>query len=528
MYSRSHAFLRFFRHSLFLKAEANILNTGTLQNANPSHNEPSREDIFDKVTSGKAIQQTMATPQSKSSKIVLNRRKALLGSSEDLANDIREFKSHENQKIVSSLMAVKSADVVQYRSHSRPWELVLKPRRHRVNDMIGILLDEHRIEMEQIIWKICDICEVDLYFILVPTVGYVKPRVFAESLFTQWEVGTPVESFVDKASRAQSNTDRKYSIKQTILGKRNFPRSLAKGGNGVLLLLSQQEAIVELVSSYAVGRYFNETMIKLVIKDIFQPLIAAGKDPSYACLQMVYAIARHSDEFKDIWKPYLYPLITLQHKNDALFFQQTLLYGAQRKTGVFFLTFLFMLFGIWALRRLQELKCEHCGTYMKRLVLPQSYYDDMEKVMEIHELPLREARRLEHLRNLFSIYGDSLTAGQRLEMENECAEYKVFMCPSCKMKKSHLIHRQYHNYNNCIKCDKCKHHTVSERKDILRLPTKTEDGIKQFQFKCKNCDWESKTFLPLLHPIELHPKKWYDTLIQRSISPLTNPEIKVF
>ena len=538
MLKSSYPHLAALRYSrIFRSGEANILHTRGQPDANPALKGVVQEEdvktFKERAVSNNRLEAAkMNFLQGKSSNSLSkheSNRKSLLGSSEELAQNIREFKSHENQKIISSLMATKSADVIQYRKHEHPWELLLKPRRHRVNDMIGILLDEHRIEMEQIIWKICDVCEVDFYFVLVPTVGYIKPRVFAESLFTQWEVGTPIESFVEETTSGAGKDKRKgISLKNVTSRSKQYSRSLARGGNGVLLLLTQQEAMIELVASYALGKYFSLTMIQLIVKEVFQPLIVSGKDPSYAALQMIYAMARHSDEFKDIWKPYLYPLITLQQKNDALFLQQTFLYGCYRKKGLFIFTFLSILFGLWAVKKLQDLRCDECGTFMKRMVLPQSFYDEINEVPEIDELSLREAKRLKHLKYLFSIYGDALSNGQRIEMENECAEYKVFLCPSCKATKTRLIHRQFHNYNNCIKCDKCDNHTVSEQKEILRLPTKTEDGVKQFLYQCKNCHWENKTYLPLFHPIELHPKNWYDVLIERSSSPDIKTEIKTF
>ncbi|KNH05756.1 hypothetical protein XU18_3278 [Perkinsela sp. CCAP 1560/4] len=516
--------------------EANILNTGTLPPANAVDekkvNPEEVKDYHAKLESTARLQQNQLGSNDDSIVKKDERRNAFLGSSEELSRTIREYKSHENQKIVASLMETKSADVVYYRNHPHPWELLVKPRRHRVADMIGVLMSEHRIEMEHIIWKICDLCGLDFYFVLVPTVGNVKPRVFAESLFTQWEVGTPIQQFVhgimSENGEDKKSTSASSKSNDTMGIWKPRKRSLARGGNGVLLLLTQQEAMIELVTSYAIAKYFNERMINLVVKEILQPLLVSGKDPSYAILQVIYAIARHSDEFKYKWRPYFYPIITLQHKNEILFLQHTMYYGVYRKTPILTLTFLFILFTLWMLHKIRDLRCDKCGTMMKRLVLPKSYYDAIEKLPELDELPKREERRKQFLQNLFSIYGDALTEGQKLEMEHECAEYRVFYCAKCEVKKTRLIYRQYHNYSNCIPCEKCNYHTVTEKKELLRLPTKTEDGVKQFDYRCKNCDWEKKIYLPLFHPLELHPKQWYDVLLQRSANPNAKSDVKMF
>src|SRR3989338_1489316 len=97
----------------------------------------------------------------------------------------------QNNEIMEALAANQTFEEVQYRKRDRPWEIVPQYRRRRVTDLVGIMKPHHRMEAELTIEKVAIICDIDVYIVIVPTVGYVKPRVFAQSVFFDWEIGEP-------------------------------------------------------------------------------------------------------------------------------------------------------------------------------------------------------------------------------------------------------------------------------------------------------------------------------------------------
>eukprot|EP00759_Apiculatamorpha_spiralis_P020508 PhF_6_TR25826/c1_g1_i1/m.36471 len=371
---------------------------------------------------------------------------AKLGSSSQISNDIREYKSHANKLVVDGLHQIISNDLVAFRKEEYPWRVLIKPRRHRIVDMVGILGDDHRVEMEQIAQRMQALCDVEIYVVVVPTVGLGKARVFAQSLFYEWGIG-----------------------------KENC--------NGVLLLLSQHEASLQLVSSYTFDEYFGEKFANLLVSEILQPCLL-NQDPSYGLLQVLYAIARHSQEIRELWKP---KFLTIHQKNQLRFAQQTFYYGVFH-TKYFWLTLASCIITAIFWMKILDITCKDCGVMML-----QVKNQDM--------------------------INDALSSGQKVEIKNECSEYRVFMCPKCLKYKVLLVFRDYHNYHKCLQCQECKYFTTSVRQDILRLPTKSEDGVKLFQYHCDHCHLDKKVPVPLYRPIEENPKEWYDFLIQRSQSP---------
>ena len=169
--------------------------------------------------------------------------------------------------------------------------MVPKYSKKRVSDMVGILKSEHRMEIEQMIEEMQSIADVECYLVIVPTVGYCAPEQFACSLFWNWSIGEP-------------------------------------RGNGLLVLIAQQEATIHIVPSNPIGPYFHQRFIELVTKKIFQPLVKEG-DPSYAILQLMYGIARQAHEFRHQWNNSIVPLPT---KNKIARAYRFSAYGATKTT----------------------------------------------------------------------------------------------------------------------------------------------------------------------------------------------------
>jgi len=369
-----------------------------------------------------------------------------LGTSSQLSNEIREHRSHTNKLVLESLDQIRSLDMVQYRKDETPWRVLVKPRRHRVVDMVGIIQDEHRIEMEMVVDKLHNLCDVEMYVVIVPTVGYGKARVFAQSLFWEWYVGGEL-------------------------------------GNGVLILLAQHEASFQIVASYAFDEYFGETFAKLVVADVLQPALMRG-EPSLGMLATTYAIARHAQECRELWKP---KYLTHAQKNQVRFMQHAVYYGIFH-TKTFWITLFVIAVTVNLWMRILEMTCNECGQSMRRVTDPADILN-------------------------------GLSQGERVEFENECAMYRVFRCPGCKKFKSILVSRDYHNYHRCLQCTQCEYYTTTVKQDILRLPSKQEDGVKQFHYHCKNCQLEKKIHVPLYRPMEENPKEWYEFLLERAMSP---------
>ena len=353
--------------------------------------------------------------------------------------------------ILHALSRAQSTATAASRASPTPWRLLTPPRRHRVLDTVGLLDPTHRVEMEHLADQIRSLCGLEFTLVLVPTVGYVPPRVFAQSLFHEWGSGGEAP-----------------------------PR--------LLCLVAHHEASLQLVASYALDEYFGGPFATLLVREVLQPRLREG-DPSLGMVHLVQAVGRHAAECRGLWQP---RWVTLRQKERLRVAQQMVYFGALR-THTFWATLFFSALTVWLGFQIADLRCEKCGTFMR----------------------------------VGSDPAKGLTSGQRVEMASECARYRVWECPNCGTHKGVLVSRDYHNYANCLLCPSCRYHTTTVTSDVLRLASKTEDGVKQFVYDCKNCGKHEKVFLPLFHPMEEAPKEWYDFLVKRANEPNTKEGIKV-
>lgn len=362
-----------------------------------------------------------------------------------MAVALREGRLRENKDIIESLNAQQSQDTIQFRKHDRPWEIVPQFVRRRVVDLTGILTSAHRMEMEQAINSILPICDINLYVVIVPTVGYVSPRVFAQSLFFDWGVGEP-------------------------------------RGNGVLLLVCKQEASVQLIASPAICEYFDQRFCDLLVEEILGPHVKDGK-ASYGLVQAVYALARHSQEMRHDWQR---GLLTLPTRNKVRFAEKTFAYGIHSRR--LFIALALTAATVWMWSQILDMMCPDCGIGLHKVV------DE--------ELINRE-----------------LDAGQRLERDNGCTQFKILKCPKCKKVKVTVLLRDLYNNTKCLPCEGCKYNTVKLQTSVERLPSKTEDGIKKHLYTCEHCRLAREITLPLFRPIDTKPpQEWYNFLVQGAAS----------
>lgn len=254
---------------------------------------------------------------------------AKLGSSRDLAEDVRNNRNRNNKEIVASFEKLQRFDEINYRKTDRPWEIVPKYVKKRVTDMVGVLQSEHRMEMEQIIDKMLPICGVDFYVVIVPTVGYVTTTAFANSIMFDWQIGEPK-------------------------------------GNGLLLVICQHEGTVHLCASPAIERYFSDEFLNLAIQEIFQPLVREGK-PSYATVMLTYAIATHAHEVRDLWKNQIIPLPV---RNKIFFTAKVAGYGVFHQTPYVVGAIIFALLTAILWVQVSDMKCPECGTFMQKVKDP--------------------------------------------------------------------------------------------------------------------------------------------------------------
>ncbi|CUG93575.1 membrane-associated protein, putative [Bodo saltans] len=371
-----------------------------------------------------------------------------LGQSSDLAQSIKDGRARNNKDIVATFETIENIDKVHYRSSSRPWDLVPKYAKRRVSDMCGMLNSADRMEIEQTIDKMQSICDVDMYVVIVPTVGYMSSRAFANSIFHDWAIGEPK-------------------------------------GNGLLLVIAQQEATVHLVPSLAIEEYFDTQFLDPVVKTIFQPLIREGK-ASYATVQLVYAIARQAHEVRDMWKKGFLPV---PYRNKVRFGVKAVNYGF---THVPYLVVgsLFMVFCTVALiQQVLDTMCPKCNSFMNRV-------EDLELRKKI------------------------MTSGQFLEHQNECAYYRVWKCAKCHEGTNVvLISRDLHQSSKCLQCMDCNYYTCNLTSSVEKLPTKHEDGLKKLLYECHNCRIGREIMLPLFRPMDAKPnEQWYSFLVDQSQS----------
>jgi hypothetical protein len=371
-----------------------------------------------------------------------------LGQSNDLAKDIKDGRTRNNKDIVATFETIENVDKIHYRSSSRPWDLVPKYAKKRVSDMCGLLTSADRMEIEQTIDKMQSICDVDMYVVIVPTVGYMSSRAFANSIFHDWAIGEP-------------------------------------RGNGLLLVIAQQEATVHLVPSLAIEEYFDTQFLDPAVKTIFQPLVREGK-ASYATVQLVYAIARQAHEVRDLWKKGFLPV---PYRNKVRFGVKAVNYGF---THVPYLVVgsLFMVFCTVALvQQVLDTMCPKCHSLMSRVEDPEL----RKKIM---------------------------TSGQFLEHQNECAYYRVWKCGKCHEGTNVvLISRDLHQSSKCLQCMDCNYYTCNLTSSVEKLPTKHEDGLKKLLYECHNCRIGREIMLPLFRPMDAKPNdEWYTFLLNQSQS----------
>lgn len=373
---------------------------------------------------------------------------AKLGQSRDLAADLKAGRQRNNKEIVASFHQLQTYDAIHYRKTDRPWELVPKYAKKRVSDLVGILTSAHRMEIEQAIDKMQSLCQVDMYVIIVPTVGYTHPRAFANSIFFDWHVG-------------------------------------GSKGNGLLLVIAQHEANVQLIASLAVEEYFSRRFLEPAVREIFQPLVRQGQ-PSYATVQLVYAIARQAQEMYPRWSA---GLLSLPTRNRVRTVGKTVRYGLFSVPYLVAGCAVFTALSVWLISQVMDSYCPACGHAMRRV---------------------RDAAGLQSL----------MTHGQYLEFVNGCAHYRVWQCPSCATgSRVVLCSRDLHQSTQCLKCVDCEYYTCKLNKEVVQLPTKQADGVKKITYECENCRVGRELLLPLYRPLDATPEShWFDFLVQGSQS----------
>jgi uncharacterized membrane protein YgcG len=252
-----------------------------------------------------------------------------------------QIATRQNQEIMAALSDSETGAQIRFRKEDRPWEIVPQFVKRRVVDMVGVLTSEHRMEMELAINKVRPICDIDLYVVIVPTVGYVTPRAFAKSIFFDWGIGEP-------------------------------------RGNGVLLCISQGEAEVQLITSPGIVEFFGQEFVDLLVKEIMQPHLKESR-PSYAVLQATYAVARHAQEMRHYWQGAMVPLPA---KNVIRKSQKMVHYGAV-ETSYFWVALFFLGASIFTWKQIFRLLCPQCGTWFHRVVdedLIRTMLDDGQRM----------------------------------------------------------------------------------------------------------------------------------------------------
>ncbi|ORC89629.1 uncharacterized protein TM35_000111630 [Trypanosoma theileri] len=401
---------------------------------------------------------------------------AKLGQSRDLAADIKAGRQRNNKEIIASFQTIQTFDEIHYRKTDRPWELVPKYAKKRVSDLCGLLTSEDRMEIEQAIDRMQSLCDVDMYVVLVPTVGYTTPAAFANSIMFNWSIGEP-------------------------------------RGNGLLLLIAQHEATVRLLASEGMSEFFGPHFVEPAVREIFQPLVRDGR-ASYATVQLVYAVARQAQEMRPFWQskglrlswpssytssssssfsslvlsPVFLPrILAPETRHRVRQARRVVLYGFSALPFLVAGVLFFAAATAVLVSQLLDTVCPKCHAGMHRV---------------------RDDATLRAV----------MPKGQYLELVNGCAHYRVWKCPHCEdSTRIVLTSRDLHQSTRCLQCMDCHYYTCSLSKEVLKLPTKDEDGLKQLTYTCENCRVGREVLLPLLRPIDLKPEeKWYDFLVERS------------
>lgn len=378
---------------------------------------------------------------------------AKLGQSRDLAADLKAGRQRNNKEIVASFEKIQTFDEIHYRKSNRPWELVPRYAKKRVTDLVGILSSEDRMEIEQAIDKMQSLCKTDMFVVLVPTVGYTTPKAFANSIFFDWRIGEP-------------------------------------DGNGLLLVICQREATVQLISSPAIEEYFDTPFLEPAVREIFQPAVREGK-PSYATVQLVYAIARQAQEMHTRWEK---GVLALPTRNKVRKVEKTVRYGIFQVPYLVAGCLIFTALSAWMISQVLDTLCPKCHGAMHRV-------RDEEGLRAVME------------------------PGQYLELANGCAHYRVWRCPRCSLEDGGsrvvLVSRDMHQSSKCLQCMDCRYYTCSLEKEVMKLPSKKEDGLKKLTYKCENCRVGREILLPLYRPLETAEKAdepWFNFLVEGSQS----------
>ncbi|KAG5477326.1 hypothetical protein LSCM4_04544 [Leishmania orientalis] len=369
---------------------------------------------------------------------------AKLGQSRDLAADLKSGRQRNNREIIASFDKMQTMDEIHYRKTERPWELVPRYAKKRVTDLVGLLSSEDRMEIEQAIDKMQSLCQTDMYVVLVPTVGYTTPKAFANSIFFDRAIGEP-------------------------------------NGSGLLLVIAQREATVQLISGLSIEEYFDSHFLEPAVREVFQPLVRDGK-PSQATVQLVYAIARQAQEMHTRWES---GLLTLPTRNKVRFVGKTVRYGVKQTPYLVAGILFFTACTAWLVSQLLDTVCPTCYHLMSRV---------------------RDDATLQKL----------MTRGQYLELINGCAYYRVWKCPHCADGQSVVLcSRDLHQSTKCLQCMDCQYYTCGLEREIVRLPSKNEDGLKKLTYSCANCHIGREVLLPLYRPVAMdNEKQWYDFLVE--------------
>ncbi|KAK7194537.1 TLP18.3, Psb32 and MOLO-1 founding proteins of phosphatase [Novymonas esmeraldas] len=404
---------------------------------------------------GAAAPAAVGHVSSSSSALLVSRRHASvdllsplskLGQSRDLAADLKAGRQRNNREIVAALDAMQTMEEIHYRKTARPWELVPRYSKKRVTDLVGILTSEDRMEVEQTIDKMQSLCNTDMYVVIVPTVGYTTPRAFANSIFFNWAVGEP-------------------------------------SGTGLLLLIAQREATVQLISGASIEEYFGKHFLEPAVREVFQPLVRDGQ-PSQATVQLVYAIARQAQEMHTRWEG---GVLALPTRNKVRFAGKTVRYGVSQVPYLVAGVVFFTACTAWLVSQLLDTVCPKCHHLMNRV---------------------RDDATLQAL----------MTRGQYLELMNGCAYYRVWKCPHCVDGHSVVLcSRDMHQNTKCLQCMDCEYYTCALEKEIVKLPSRSEDGLKRLTYSCANCHVGREVLLPLYRPVDTDgEKQWYDFLVDGS------------
>ena len=352
-----------------------------------------------------------------------------------------------NEEVLSAMREVDLQRAIQFRKQDRPWEIVPRLRDDlRVVDLVGLLKPEHRRELEEILDKMLPHGDCDCVLVVTPTVGFTAPHVFARSLLYDWGVG--------------------------------FER-----GNGLIILVCQQEGMIELAASPAIAGFFDKKMLQKLLDETLVPLLRQG-DASYAIVQATYEIARVAQSHKDSWNS---GMLSLPQRTKVLHGVDVVYVGAKR-TWAFYICILCSALSGFAWYKISQMMCPDCYVFMH---------------------VVRDERLIPNF----------LDAGQAIEYKNGCTEFSIQRCPKCTKAFVSVFLREMYSDKRCLVCEDCNYHTLNMEEKVLKLPSRKEDGMKQLLFNCDHCHARKEQRLPLFRVLDDKPEEpWYEFLLERSQS----------